>query len=199
MTALALRSELVLGTLDWVWMLLFGASLLLCALALWVAWRARRGQQQSGLPRGRLVYADTGRWSAVAKPYFSARYGLTGKPDYLVETGAGLAPVEVKRTAAPASGQAYPSHLMQLAAYCLLVEEAHGQAPPHGLIRYADATVQVDYTPALRQALLDVLVEMRRARAGQDVRRSHDDPARCWHCGLRHACGAQALVEPATN
>lgn len=175
------------------WPILLGASVLLLALALWLAWRARRGQAQSGLPQGRLVYADTGRWSAVAKPYVSARYGLTGKPDYLVDTDEGLVPVEVKRTAAPAGGQAYPSHVMQLAAYCLLIEEAHGQAPPHGLIRYADATVQIDYTPALRQALLDLLAEMRQARRGDDVRRSHDDPARCRGCGVRHACGSQAL------
>lgn len=171
------------------WLLLLGAGALLLVLALWLARRARRGQRQSGLPQGRLVYADTGRWSAVAKPYFSARHGLTGKPDYLVDTDEGLVPVELKRTVAPIGGQAYPAHVMQLAAYCLLVEEAHGQAPPHGLIRYADATVQIDYTPALRQALLDLLAEMRQARKEQDVRRSHDDPARCWGCGVRHACG----------
>lgn len=176
-----------------MWLFLLGASALLLVLALGLALRARRGQVQSGLPQGRLVYADTGRWSAVAKPYFSAHYGLTGKPDYLVETEQGLVPVEVKRTAAPAGGQAYASHIMQLAAYCLLVEEAHGQAPPHGLIRYADATVQIDYTPALRQALLDLLGEMRQARASSDVRRSHGDPARCRGCGVRHACGDQAL------
>lgn len=176
-----------------MWLIPLSASFLLLALALWLAWRARRGQRQSGLPEGRLVYADTGQWSAVAKPYFSASHGLTGKPDYLVETEGGLVPVEVKRTAAPPGGQAYPSHVMQLAAYCLLVEESHGQAPSHGLIRYRDATVQIDYTPALRQALLDLLDEMRQARPSQDVRRTHDDPARCRHCGVRHACGNQML------
>ena len=65
------------------WFLLL-FSLLLLGIALWLALRARRGQQRSGLPQGRLVYADTGRWSAVARPYFSPRYRLTGKPDYLV-------------------------------------------------------------------------------------------------------------------
>jgi CRISPR-associated exonuclease Cas4 len=181
------------------WLILLGASALLLGLALWLALRARRGQEQSGLPQGKMVYADTGCWSAVAKPYFSARHGLTGKPDYLVETAEGLVPVEVKRTAAPAGGQAYASHIMQLAAYCLLVEEAHGQAPPHGLIRYADATVQIDYTPALRQTLLDLLDEIRQARRDQDVQRSHEDPARCRHCGVRHACGEQALISMARS
>jgi len=174
-------------------LVLLALSAALLTLALWLALRARRGQQQSGLPQGRLVYADTGRWSAVAKPYFSQRYRLTGKPDYLVDSDDGLVPVEVKHTAAPAGGQAYASHIMQLAAYCLLVEEAHGEAPRYGLIRYDNATVQIDYTQALRSRLLKLLDELRASRGMDDVGRSHRDPARCRACGVRHACGADSL------
>lgn len=168
-------------------------GLVLLGLALWLALRARRGQQRSGLPQGRLVYADTGRWSAVARPYFSQRYRLTGKPDYLVDSGDGLVPVEVKHTAAPAGGQAYASHIMQLAAYCLLVEEAHGTAPPYGLIRYNNATVQIDYTQTVRNQLLELLDDLRASRGMVEARRSHRDTARCRACGVRHACGADAL------
>jgi CRISPR-associated exonuclease Cas4 len=162
-------------------------------MALWLALRARRGQQQSGLPQGRLVYADTGRWSAVAQPYFSQRYRLAGKPDYLVDSGDGLVPVEVKHTAAPAGGQAYASHVMQLAAYCLLVEEAHRETPPYGLIRYSDATIQIAYTSMLRSRLLELLEEVRASRGLANVGRTHRDAARCRACGVRHACGAAAL------
>lgn len=173
-------------------LLVLSAALL--AIALWLALRARRGQRQSGLPQGRLVYADTGRWSAVAQPYFSPRYRLTGKPDYLVDSDDGLAPVEVKHTAAPPGGQAYASHAMQLAAYCLLVEEAHGEMPPYGLIRYDDATVQLDYTQTLRSDLLELLEQVRACRDLADVGRSHREPARCRACGVRHACGPAALA-----
>lgn len=176
--------------MTWALLLL---SLALLGIALWLALRARRGQQQSGLPQGRLVYADTGRWSAVAQPYFSARYRLAGKPDYLVDGDDGLVPVEVKHTAAPAGGQAYASHVMQLAAYCLLVEEVHGQAPAYGLIRYDDATVRIDYTAAVRSRLLELMDEVRASRGQDDVGRSHREPARCRACGVRHACGADAL------
>jgi CRISPR-associated exonuclease Cas4 len=172
---------------------LFWLGLALLGGALWLLLRARRGQQQSGLPQGRLIYADTGRWSAVAQPYFSPRYRLTGKPDYLIDGDDGLVPVEVKHTAAPAGGQAYASHIMQLAAYCLLVEEAHGQAPPYGLIRYKDATVRIDYTAAMRSRLLETLDELRASRSQDEVKRSHRDPARCRACGVRHACGSDAL------
>lgn len=172
---------------------LLALSAALLAIALWLALRARRSRQQSGLPQGRLVYADTGRWSAVAQPYYSARYRLTGKPDYLVDGDDGLAPVEVKHTAAPAGGQAYASHIMQLAAYCLLVEEAYGQTPAYGLIRYDDATVRIDYTAAVRSRLLELMEEVRASRGQDDVGRSHREAARCRACGVRHACGGDAL------
>jgi CRISPR-associated exonuclease Cas4 len=171
-----------------------GVSLVLLLLALWLAQQARAGRRRSGLPGGRMVYADTGDWAAVSKPLYSARYRLTGKPDYLVDTPSGLVPVEVKGTVAPGDGQAYGSHVMQLAAYCLLVEEVHGQRPPYGLIRYADATIAVDYGWAIRKQLLDLVGEIRHSRRRRQVRRSHQEPARCRACGLRHACGGQALV-----
>lgn len=172
---------------------LLAFSLLLLILAFGLALRARRAHRSSGLPQGRLVYADTGRWSAVAQPYFSPRYRLTGKPDYLVDGEEGLTPVEVKQTAARQGGRAYDSHVMQLAAYCLLVEEAHGQAPDYGLIRYSDATVRIDYTPALRGQLLALMDDLRASRGQSDVGRSHRDAARCRACGVRHACGPAAL------
>lgn len=173
---------------------LLAVSAALLLLAVWIALRARRSQELSGLPRGRLVYADTGRWSEVAQPYFSQRYRLTGKPDYLVDSEEGLVPVEVKHTVAPRRGQAYDSHVMQLAAYCLLVEESHGHRPSYGLIRYDDATVQIDYTPALQQHLLDLLDDMRASLKLHEVKRSHVEIARCRTCGVHHACGRHSLV-----
>jgi CRISPR-associated exonuclease Cas4 len=134
-----------------------------------------------------VVYADTGDWRSPDKPFFSAKYGLTGKPDYVVETRAGLIPIEVKSRAAPS--QPYPSHTLQLAAYCFLVEESEGKTPPHGLIRYADAVFEVDYTQALRRELLGLLDDIRRSRSSRkDVPRSHDEPHRCAGCGYRQAC-----------
>jgi CRISPR-associated exonuclease Cas4 len=172
-------------------LLLLSAVLLL--LALWLAWRARSARLRSGLPQGRLVYADTAAWSEVSKPYYSERHRLTGKPDYLVDGDDGLIPVEVKAGPAPPGGKPYASHILQLAAYCLLLEDAHGQAPPYGYIHYAGATVQIDFDDALRARLIETLAAMRQSLAGPDVARSHDDPARCAACGVRHACGRQAL------
>jgi CRISPR-associated exonuclease Cas4 len=167
------------------------ALALLALLGGWLALRrATRTRRTTGLPAGRVVYADTGDWHPPDTPFFSTTYRLTGKPDYLVKTRAGLIPVEVKSSAAPA--QPYSSHVLQLAAYCLLVEEAEGRAPPYGLIQYHNTAFEVDYTDALRRELLVLLDEMRQARR-KGANRSHDEPRRCAGCGYRQGCD-QSLV-----
>lgn len=149
--------------------------------------RAGRLHQESGLPTGRLVYTDTRRdWHPPAQPFYSATYRLVGKPDYLVKTSDGLIPVEVKSADAPKIP--YLGHLLQLAAYCLLVEENTGRTPSHGLLKYADALYEVDFTPELRRELLDTLAEMRQARLAKNVSRSHTQPNKCSACGYRYTC-----------
>jgi CRISPR-associated exonuclease Cas4 len=155
---------------------------------------ALRRRERTGLPRGEIVAADTGAWRRPDRPLVSSRYRLIGKPDYLVRTDEGeLVPVEVKavslRGATP-----YPDHVLQLAAYCLLLEDTQGRRPAYGLLHYADTTVRLPYTEALRRDVLTALDGIRRDRHAADVPRSHNDPIRCRHCGYRHACGPQALA-----
>jgi len=92
----------------------------LAGAGLWLFWRAWARQQQSGLPPGRLIYVDTGAWNRCERSLFSNEHRLTGRPDYLVTGREGIVPVEVKSGAAPAAP--YAAHVLQLAAYCLLVE-----------------------------------------------------------------------------
>lgn len=158
----------------------------LLALGIILLWLARRGQVQSGLPQGRIIYSDTGGWGRLERPLFSRRFSLTGKPDYLVADGDDLIPVEVKSGHAPA--QPYPSHVLQLAAYCLLVEECYRRRPPHGIIKYADRAFEVDYTPELEGALLETLDCMRADLTNGYTVRNHDEPHRCRGCGYREQC-----------
>ena len=162
-------------------------ALLLLGVALLVWLLAGRLRQTTGLPAGRVVYTDTRGWGRLEKPLYAAVLGLTGKPDYLVQTGAGYVPVEVKSGRAPAQG-AYPAHIYQVAAYCALVEAAYGARPAYGLIKYADQTVAVDYTPALERDLRATLAGLRAAAEADDVARSHNSPARCRACGYRADC-----------
>lgn len=153
-------------------------------LALMLSRAARGG---SGLPAGEVIYSDTRAWGPVEKPLFSAAYRLAGKPDYLVKDRRAIVPVEVKSSRAPADGPR-AGHVMQLAAYCLLVEETQGRRPTYGIIKYADKMFSVDNTDQLRSALLDVLDEMRDALTAGAAARSHEDAGRCAGCGYRHAC-----------
>ncbi len=180
---------------------LFLAFVVLLAAACGAWLLARRGARRAGLPVGRVIYSDTGapvgrispivlneRGERQEKPLLSHRHGLTGRPDYLLETEEGVVPVEAKSTRCPPNGVPYESHLMQLACYCLLVEETMRAHVPFGVIRYRDRQLRVDYTEELRDALLALLAEMREAREASDVHRSHEEWARCAACSYRALC-----------
>jgi CRISPR-associated exonuclease Cas4 len=166
------------------------AILLLLAAAL-LLWAASRQRRSAGLPGGRIIYTDTNRWGRLEKPLYHPELEITGKPDYLVEQGDVLIPVEVKSRRI--SRAPYDSHIYQLAAYCLLVQRAFGKRPPYGILHYANRTFAIDYTPELERALLGVLAEMRAQDRRRDVERSHDSAERCARCGFRSVCD-QALV-----
>jgi CRISPR-associated exonuclease Cas4 len=160
-------------------------------LFLWLV--ARLGRQASGIPAGAVRYSDAGHERTQEKALYSKRYQLAGRPDYVVQKDGQLIPVEVKSGRGPK--QPYKSHVLQLAAYCLLVEEVYGRRPPYGIIRYADCMFEVDYTQQVKQELLAVLREMRASVPLDDVPRSHNQAARCARCGYRNECD-QSLVAP---
>lgn len=164
---------------------LLALALLVVGVGAWML--SRRVHAKTGLPGGQVISADTSRWLPTSRPLFSNAHQLTGKPDYLVRERGTVIPVEVKSARAPNNGPR-EGHVLQLAAYCLLVAETEGRRPPYGLIKYADAVFKVDYTLALERTLLDALNAMRGDLARGRARRSHTDPSRCVTCGYRHAC-----------
>jgi CRISPR-associated exonuclease Cas4 len=175
------------------WLFLLAALLVVAGLGL--LWWGRQLRRQTGLPAGTVVYSDTGAEQAVLEPLVSHRYGLVGKPDYLVDLKHGgnhvVVPLEVKSRNRPASPNA--GHILQLIAYCLIVEDLYGQRPPHGYLRYADATLTIPNSDVLRAEVLQAADAIRGARRADNVRRSHTIAARCEGCGYLHACGAEAL------
>jgi CRISPR-associated exonuclease Cas4 len=181
------------------WLVVILLALLLTALSARVA--AGRAEGRTGLPAGKLLYSDTGfpvgevgtievdeRGARQERPLRSLRYGLVGRPDYLVRVREGVVPVEAKSARCPPDGRPRDSHVMQLAAYCLLAEDALGARVPYGIIRYSDREVRVEYTNELREELLALVGEMREARAAEEVHRSHDEARRCANCSMREIC-----------
>ena len=162
-------------------------ALFLLLLAFLFFRQSDRQQKQAGLPGGRVIYTDTRAWGApLEEPLFSRELGLTGKPDYLVQQKGQIIPVEVKTGRAPDAP--YDSHIYQLASYCMLVEKCYGKRPPYGIIHYPNRDFAVDYTPALENALLEILAEMRRDERRAEVNCSHAEPKRCIRCGYRKIC-----------
>lgn len=165
-------------------LLLGAAALLLAGIALvLVSVWLRRG---AGIPAGRVVYADTQAWRECVEPLYAPSANVTGKPDYLVRKLHHVIPVEVK--SGPAPSEPYRSHVLQLAAYCLLVDEVYERRPPYGLIRYDDRTFAISYTPQLEDELLDTIEWMRQDLRDKQADRNHNDAARCAACSYAEYC-----------
>src|SRR5258708_34794335 len=138
-----------------------GLTLLLVAFALGILLlNERRYQRQRliaerhralGLPEGILVYEDA---DGEGEPLLSNAYPLVGKPDYVVQVPDGRpVPIELKLGVQDASAP-YSNHVIQVGAYCLILEDYFEQPPTHGILRYADREFTIDYTPALRRKVI---------------------------------------------
>ena len=141
--------------------------------------------KRSGL-RGRVVASD----SVVSRPsrsLRSAHHGIVGKPDYLVEEQGRIAPVELKPSRE--SDSPWLRDVVQLAAYCLLLEETEPRFAGYGYLRYANRTFRIDFTDRVRGELLRTLAEMRADLTAADVLPNHRDPRRCARCMLVRVCG----------
>ncbi|HEY3288930.1 MAG TPA: Dna2/Cas4 domain-containing protein [Anaerolineae bacterium] len=143
--------------------------------------------KRSGLPPGKVIYSDTGAWQRNWQSLFSQVYRIVGKPDYLVRSKHAIIPVEFKSGLAPTAP--HLGHVLQLAAYCLLVEECLKIRPTHGIIKYDNREFEIAYTSDLEQSLVRVVSEMRAgARLTDGPHRSHNEISRCKRCGVRDGC-----------
>ena len=176
--------------------------LVVCAVlfvvSLSMLWYAGHLRQRTGLPPGRIIYSDTSTWQDCPEALYAPSINLTGKPDYLVEKWNYVIPIEIKSSQAPA--EPYRSHILQLAAYCLLVEETVGRRPPYGLISYQDSsgsparTFSIRYTERLEDELLDTIEWLRQDWLDKAADRDHHDPLRCRVCGYAEYCD-QCLIQ----
>jgi len=167
-------------------------ALFLLAIGVILLAVSRRFGRKSGMPRGEVIYEDaSGRGQ---DQFVSKRLLMAGKPDYLMKDRNGdLIPVEVKSSNAPRAGRPYETHLMQLAAYFLLLEDVLQRPIPYGLIRYRNRTLRVANTNELRARLMDVIAQMRRLMARDVARRNHNRAQRCSRCSVAHACDERLM------
>jgi CRISPR-associated exonuclease Cas4 len=132
-----------------------------------------------------ILFTDSGR--STADLLVSDRYQLIGRPDYVLEERGERIPVERKDRMLTHSGP-HESERLQLAAYCLLLEEREGRPVNRGQLQYQNTTVDVTFDEALRRKLIATLAAMQVSADLAEVRRSHSSPARCLGCALRMRC-----------
>lgn len=126
----------------------------------------------------------------------SEELGLKGKLDILDLDGARTVPVERKRAE---SGQYYRSDKIQLAGYCLLLEEHLGESVREGAIYLyeTDQRMHVSITEDHREAVREAIEEIR-SMSPDDVPPLTDNPNKCEACSAREYCmpGETAILEP---
>lgn len=116
-----------------------------------------------GIPTGEILYKDLPRESG--KNLFSQTLPLVGKPDYLIKVKEKIVPVEVKTGKTPSSP--YISHVMQLIAYCYLVEENYHQSIEYGIVKYPNKHFLVKYSKGYKDSLIKLVEEIYRLKTNQ--------------------------------
>ncbi len=176
-------------------LLTIGLGLLLAALALWILIlnerRVRRERlirekhRMLGLPEGELVYEDA---DGQGEPLSSSAHPLVGKPDYVVKLPDGRpVPIELKPSVHDVTAP-HSNHIMQVAAYCLILEDYFEQAPTHGILKYADREFTVEYTPALKKKVIRLLSEMAKCSEKEPPPLAKQKATKCRACAFQPIC-----------
>lgn len=163
------------------WLLLALALALLAHLFL-ARW-SHRHQRALGIEGGTLVSADD---SVVHPPTLrSTRLGLVGRCDHLLKAGNVYIPVEQK----PSARALYQSHILQIGALCLLVQDTYGVRPPYGVVVLSNGAQEcVAFTDELERGVLRAMAEMRRILTTGNAPGPRRSAARCSACGYRSVC-----------
>jgi len=135
------------------------------------------------IQKGEITYSDLDK---PAKPFFSRKYKIAGKPDYIIKKDSHYLPVEFK------SGKhTHPlnNHVLQLAAYCHLLEENYNGFVPFGVLVYNnELDFKIPFNPKIRYDLENTIEKMRFTLRTGKIELNHDDPNRCRACSMRKNC-----------
>jgi CRISPR-associated exonuclease Cas4 len=116
----------------------------------------------------------------------SDRYGLSGRPDYILLIDGELVPVDVKTGRQP-RGPLF-SHILRVAAYCLLLSEDEGVKVTHGILKYDNIEHEIEFDDETKRLLVSKLDEMRSLMTTQQVHRNHNRAGKCRSCSRRSIC-----------
>lgn len=115
----------------------------------------------------------------------SIRYGIRGKPDYIIEKDGEYIPVE-KKTGRTPKGPLF-SHIVQLIAYCMLVEESFGKVE-YGILEYDEKKYFINYDENLKSTVIKLRERMIEDMERGEAHRNHYKKGKCLNCSRRDIC-----------
>lgn len=121
-----------------------------------------------------------------SKEFVSEKYGLRGKPDYIIEKEGEYIPVEEKTGRVP-KGPLF-SHMIQIIAYCMLAEDSLGKKPSYGILRYTGNIYRITYDENLKELVLQFRENILDAMKEGEAHRNHDRKGKCINCSRRELC-----------
>lgn len=148
----------------------------------------KKQKEKHKIQSGEITYSDLNK---PAKPFFSNRYKIAGKPDYIVRTGNSYIPVELKTGR---RNEPQKNHIYQLAAYCQLLEENYGDFVPYGILVYNNTyQYKIPFDPKIRFELENTIKKMRNLLKTGKFVRNHNEPNRCKNCSMAMYCQDKLL------
>jgi CRISPR-associated exonuclease Cas4 len=143
-----------------------------------------------GIYKGKIEYTD--KLDNKSKMLYSKKHKLRGKPDYIVKINNKYIPVEIKTGKVP-KGPHF-SHIIQIATYCLLIEENYKIRPPYGIISYGkESKHKINYDSQLQDLLQEKIGEMRQCIKRGKAHRNHRRVGKCGSCSRRSECSEKLI------
>ncbi len=119
------------------------------------------------------------------KEIISEKYGIRGKPDYILCIDDDFIPVEEKS----ANLQSPPlSHVIQVTAYCMLVEDKYGKSPPYGIIKYKENQFKIPYEIRWKNMVIQLRKKLLKDLEKGEAHRNHFNKRKCLNCVRREFC-----------
>jgi len=116
----------------------------------------------------------------------SDKWKLQGRPDIIAEINGEIVPIEIKSSNMP---KIKPfSHMMQLTAYAVLVEEKYGKRVYYGILKYPQGNIEIEIDENMRETLRSLIRKMEIVRETMDAHRNHNNKGKCQGCYRKSVC-----------
>jgi len=131
--------------------------------------------------KGEIEYIGMDR----EKEIVSEKYGIKGKPDYVLKIDNEYIPVEEKT--ADLKSPTFP-HVIQITAYCMLIEDRYGIAPSYGILKYKNMEFKIPYEARWKNLVLQLRENMIKDIEKGESHRNHNNIKKCKNCVRKEYC-----------